>query len=465
MKKFFSCLMAAAMVSAAVSVPVLAAESGEFTETVYYEAKALNQPATASPAPKDYTRDLTYHVGNGDGKPTLKDKTCVGWNSGDTPENAVIELEFNVPTAGTYSMRSLMVDIFNRQMGEYVLKINGNECKRDNPDQYILAPEDGEPDGDMNTDKTHTGRGLSCAAVLVNNIPLKEGKNTLSLQTTKGSVNGSTYRTLYIYDMEFTSEDVTIYDACTGKNDYRNFESSNVAAWSKDKNDWAFNPWLNLSFNDGKEYSKNMKETPKVTYNMKVSKSGNYYPIVFSRDLGSTANPSTFDMTVGDKKFNCNTETMTEVYNLPQGGGRFAEPSNIYCYKTKTPVKLEEGISKITFEVPNALNSPTNFWVGIRAFGLAATEDPLTDITANTAISGANDDGTYKVGMKFAESFNPQNYKYIVFTAGKTKKGNEITNIKALSDINGDAVLAIILDNSPSGDVTVTVTNEEVSFE
>ena len=87
------------------------------------------------------------------------------------------------------------------------------------------------------------------------------------------------------------------------------------------------------------------------------------------------------------------------------------------------------------------------------------------DITAATEISGINDDGeTYKVGLKFDEELNPKDYKYILFTVNGETKGNEIANISALSGIDGDVILAIILNNAPGRDVTATLTNNTVSF-
>ena len=84
-------------------------------------------------------------------------------------------------------------------------------------------------------------------------------------------------------------------------------------------------------------------------------------------------------------------------------------------------------------------------------------------VTATTAVSGMNDDGkTYKVGLQFENALDPSDYTYILFKAGDAVKGGTVEDV--LGSISGDALIAIILNNSPSKDVAVKFTNEAVSF-
>ena len=74
-----------------------------------------------------------------------------------------------------------------------------------------------------------------------------------------------------------------------------------------------------------------------------------------------------------------------------------------------------------------------------------------------------NDDGkTYKVGLQFENALDPSDYTYILFKAGDAVKGGTVEDV--LGSISGDALIAIILNNSPSKDVAVKFTNEAVSF-
>ena len=90
-------------------------------------------------------------------------------------------------------------------------------------------------------------------------------------------------------------------------------------------------------------------------------------------------------------------------------------------------------------------------------------------VKATATVSGINEDGeTYKVGLKFDNALNPNAYKYIVFQAivdGKAQqKGGKVTEFIG-SSINGDALIAVILDNAPSRDVSAMFTNADIGIE
>ncbi|MBQ3426652.1 MAG: hypothetical protein IJH37_05835 [Clostridia bacterium] len=89
-------------------------------------------------------------------------------------------------------------------------------------------------------------------------------------------------------------------------------------------------------------------------------------------------------------------------------------------------------------------------------------------VIGRSVVSGMNDDGaTYRVGITF-DSLNPSDYENIVFQAGTgedaVQKGGTVAEVLGGS-YDGDAIVAIILDHSPSRTVAVKFTNETVSFE
>ena len=125
--------------------------------------------------------------------------------------------------------------------------------------------------------------------------------------------------------------------------------------------------------------------------------------------------------------------------------------------------------------VPTQSTADTNavLTASITIDGTAYTKDfavtvPGTyeDVTATTAISGINDDGvTYRVGLTFG-ALNPSKYDYIVFQAGTgdgaQQRGGLVSEV--IGSVDGDVLIAVILDHSPSSDVAVKFTNDPVTF-
>ncbi len=192
--KFLSFFTAVAMALSMITIPVTSS-AADYTEKepvtqedrLYYKARDLKQ--TVDPPVESVGRTVKYHFGPGDGTSDLGSLQCIGWKSGSAPENAELTFEFEALADGVYSMRSVMIDVFNKQMGTYELFINGQK--------YDMKAEDGE-------DETkHTSRGLGCAAVIVDDITLNSGTNTFNIKMLSGASTNPGWRTLFVYDMEF----------------------------------------------------------------------------------------------------------------------------------------------------------------------------------------------------------------------------------------------------------------------
>ena len=179
------------------------------------------------------------------------------------------------------------------------------------------------------------------------------------------------------------------------------------------------------------------------------------------------------------EKFDSTTQTAALYYNgvhgVPTGS-----TSNKITLNTKTGewtvyVNGDEKISGST-AATSGYSFKLHSWADVTHYidNVTVTKTGTVDepdaepITADTPeITEDNGDGTYKVGLKFAEAFNPSDYEYIVFRAtvdgNNQYKGDTVQHL--LGSYDGPVSLAILLTEAPSADVAVQFTNASITLQ
>ena len=372
--KIISVVIAAAIVASAfLGLPVMAEDASYpvsgTVQHLYFNARGSSEGLIIESSTNDGARfigkddsdsdsrmSFTYSIGNGTDLDTVTD-AYIGWPRYAAPENAEITLKFNANEAGIYNMRSIMVDPFNEIMGKYELYIN--------EEKQNMIPQDGE-----------SQRLYSTAAVLVNNVELVKGENTLRLKATDHSSAASAPWTLFIVNLEFTSADFIGYDARTFTNNTVNYKTSSPDSTAlAQKGAWPFNPWCSLSDDS--------IDNPSVTYEVDVPSDGNYYIAVCQR-----SDVPSYTLSVNGNNLECNSGTMTELAGFSPAQTTNSEYYVDYGNTTwlkydADPVQLSGGKTEFTFEIPD-YNADS--WFTLRGFALIRAND-ITEPTNTPIVS------------------------------------------------------------------------------